>query len=85
MNKTQMIIEMFTSERPVCFLIKAREYKKMKNPFGVFRDWSEKYFNVTRTKHSITEIDDVASVSFFDPGIDIDEVNEFIWNIPRMP
>ena len=81
MDKTDAIIEMFTSERPVCNLIKARSYKNVENPYEIFRHWSEKYFNVTRTKHSITEIDDMESVSFFDPGIDIDKVNEFIRSI----
>jgi len=77
-NKTAAIIEMFTSEKPVCNFIKAREYKEMDNPFEAFRDWSEKYFNVTRTLISTTEPNDATSVSYFDPGIDIVKVNEFI-------
>ena len=78
MDKTQAIIEMFTSEAPQCHLIKARSYKEVGSPFDVFRHWSEKHFNVTRTKHSTTAIDDIESVSFYDPGIDVDKVNEFI-------
>lgn len=77
-DKTDAIIEMLTNERPVCNLIKARSYKQCENPFDVFREWSKTFFNVTRTKHSVTEIDDVHSVSFWDPGIDIVKVNDFI-------
>ena len=78
MDKTDAIIEMFTNERPVCNLIKARSYKQSENPFDMFREWANTFFSVTRTKHSTTEIDNVESVSFWDPGIDISKVNAFI-------
>ena len=77
-DKTAAIIEMFTSEKPVCNFIKARSYKEMDNPYEEFRHWSEKHFNVTRTLVSTTELGDATSVSYFDPGIDIAKVNEFI-------
>jgi hypothetical protein len=77
-NQTEAIIEMFLSERPQAGLIKAQRYKEIENPFEVFREWSEKFFNVTRTKQSTTEIDDVTSVSFYDPSIDLTKVNAFI-------
>jgi hypothetical protein len=43
-NKTEAIIEMFTSERPQCNLIKGERYKDVDNPYEVFRDWLEKFF-----------------------------------------
>ena len=77
-SKTQAIIEMVTSEGPQCSLIKNEWYKSVENPYDEFRKWSHERFNVTRTKHSTTAIDDIESVSFYDPSIDVDKVNEFI-------
>lgn len=73
MNKTDRIKKMFLDEFPANYMIKAALYQDQASPFRRFRDGVKSYANVTRTSNNADD-----GVSFFDPELDIDEIDRFI-------
>lgn len=72
-TKTDLIKQMFIDEFPPNGMIKADVYQKHESPFRRFRDGVKLYANVTRTNKNADD-----GVSFFDPDLDIDEIDRFI-------
>ena len=73
MNKTDLIKQMFVEEWPPNKMIKADLYQNEESPFRRWRDGVKAFANVTRTKCNSEN-----GVDFFDPELDIDEIDRFI-------
>ena len=74
MNKTDIIKQMLKDEFPINYMIKAPIYLEQASPFRLFRDGVKNYANITHSEDG---------VSFYDPELDIDEIDEFIRNLPE--
>ena len=72
-TKPDLIKQMFIDEFPHSAMIKADLYQKQDSPFRRFRDGVKLYANLTRTNNDAAD-----GVSFFDPELDIDEIDRFI-------
>jgi len=73
MTKTDVIKQMFVDEFPANYMIKADLYQEHESPFRRYRDGVRDYVNLTRTNNNAED-----GVSFFDPELDIDEIDRFI-------
>jgi len=73
MTKTDLIKQMFLHEFPANYMIKADLYQKHESPFRRFRDGVKNYVNLTRTRDNAED-----GVDFFDPELDVDEIDRFI-------
>ena len=72
-SKTDIIKQVFIDEFPSNGMIKADIYQKHESPFRRFRDGVKLYANVTHSNNNAEY-----GVSFFDPELDIDEIDRFI-------
>ena len=73
MNKTAVIKGMFIDEFPASSVIKNDFYQNHDSPFRAYRDGVGAYAHVTRTNGNSK-----FGVSFYDPDLDIDDIDKFI-------
>ena len=68
MTKTEAIINILATDFPLCGMVRASAYRKAESPFDRFRDGIKNYSGITSRR----------GINFYDPDIDIGQVNKFI-------